>query len=318
MSKSQANLIWKQKAKTINLLPAPFESEADFEKLIFETKEILEDIFPLKRQVRGGQKTGIPDVIGVDANGNICIIELKNIRVDAGVIPQVLGYAFWAQENPDSVKNLWNESKDKPEEIEIDWDNFKVRIVIVAPSFDKSTHNLVSKIGYQVDLLEVQQWTHRDQQFLLVDRIDPEDSKRIRVIKGLEEYGLAFYESNRNKESARQFVRISEDTARFVRKNGMDLERKFNKHYCGYKLGNFNAFGIKWIGTKSFAFFFKLPESVAKRTQPRSLTMHRYEDIWKEAIYVIDPKNPRIKDYLPLMRKSFELLTGEQINKKAA
>jgi len=42
--KGSANLIWKQKGKTLSLLSSPFESESEFEKLIFDTKEILEDI----------------------------------------------------------------------------------------------------------------------------------------------------------------------------------------------------------------------------------------------------------------------------------
>jgi len=54
-----ANLFWKQKGKpTLNLISTPFSTEEEFEKLIFETKEILEDIFLLKRQIRGGKKDG--------------------------------------------------------------------------------------------------------------------------------------------------------------------------------------------------------------------------------------------------------------------
>ncbi|MEK7241289.1 MAG: hypothetical protein AAB048_00770, partial [Planctomycetota bacterium] len=98
-----ANLFWRQKSKkTLNLLSTPFASEEDFEKVIFETKEILEDIFLIKRQLRGGKKTGIPDIIGIDNDGNVCIVEMKNVATDVSVIPQVLAYAFWAQENPDS------------------------------------------------------------------------------------------------------------------------------------------------------------------------------------------------------------------------
>ncbi len=36
-----ANLLWKQKGKkTLNLLSTPFVSEEEFEKVVFETKEI--------------------------------------------------------------------------------------------------------------------------------------------------------------------------------------------------------------------------------------------------------------------------------------
>ena len=32
---------------------------------------------------------------------------------------------------------------------------------------------------------------------------------------------------------------------------------KFNRGYCGFKAGPYNAFGISWWGTKSFGFFAK-------------------------------------------------------------
>ena len=45
---------------------------------------------------------------------------------------------------------------------------------------------------------------------------------------------------------------------------GRDLEIKSYKHYCGFEAGFFNAFGIKRIGSKAFAFF-KLPEDEEKQ-----------------------------------------------------
>jgi len=53
-----ANLFWKTKDGVKSLLAKPFKTEEEFEKLIFATPEILEDIFLIKRQVRGGNKSG--------------------------------------------------------------------------------------------------------------------------------------------------------------------------------------------------------------------------------------------------------------------
>jgi len=69
-----ANLFWKIKQETRSLLSTPFKTEEEFEKIIYDTPEILEDIFLIKRQVRGGNKSGIPDIVGIDNDGNICII----------------------------------------------------------------------------------------------------------------------------------------------------------------------------------------------------------------------------------------------------
>jgi len=74
-----ANLFWKTKSSTKSLLATPFKAEEEFERTVFKTSELLEDIFLLKRQVRGGSKKGIPDMIGIDSDGNVCIIEMKNV-----------------------------------------------------------------------------------------------------------------------------------------------------------------------------------------------------------------------------------------------
>src|SRR5687768_9551442 len=100
-----ANLFWKTKTGTKSLLEAPFKTEEDFEKMVFGTPALLEDICLLRRQVRGGAKSGVPDIVGVDRNGSVVILELKNVPVDASVIRQVLDYAIWAETSPDSIKS---------------------------------------------------------------------------------------------------------------------------------------------------------------------------------------------------------------------
>jgi hypothetical protein len=61
-----ANLFWKT-AKGVKVMQEkPFVTEAEFERTVYNAKELLEDIFFLKRQVRDGGKIGIPDIVGVD------------------------------------------------------------------------------------------------------------------------------------------------------------------------------------------------------------------------------------------------------------
>jgi len=127
-----ANLFWKTSKGTKSLLAKPFESEDEFERTVFETSELLEEIFLLKRQIRGGNKAGIPDIVGVDNDGNVCIVEMKNTKVDSNIIPQVLQYAFWAESNPDSIKSLWLEKEDRPDNLNIIWENIQVRILVIA------------------------------------------------------------------------------------------------------------------------------------------------------------------------------------------
>jgi hypothetical protein len=97
---------------------------------------------------------------------------MKNTDVDAGVIPQVLRYAIWAETNPDSIKSLWLEATDRPEDLEVNWEDYSVRILVIAPSIDRSTLENVNKIAYPVDLIEIGRWSHAKQSWLLVNKLE--------------------------------------------------------------------------------------------------------------------------------------------------
>lgn len=302
-----ANLFWKTKSETKNLLVTPFQSEEEFEKTIFNTPEILDDIILIKRQVRGGNKSGIPDIVGVDSDGNICIVEMKNVAVDASIIPQVLQYAFWAETNPDSIKSLWYEFENKPDELSISWDEFKVRIIIIAPSILRSTFDIVNKINYPVDLIEIKRWVEGPNQLLLVNRLEEEKRVKTKPVTGLDIYDEEFYKHNYNRESAKYFIKYVKEVEILIKENNWSLETKFNKHYCGFKAGFFNAFGVMWIGSKTFAFFFKLPKEQAEKAKQ---SMTKYEANWKQALYYIDPNETKTKDFLPLFEMAYKKLTG--------
>jgi hypothetical protein len=303
-----ANLFWKTKSTTKSLLSTPFKLEEEFEKIVFETPEILEDIFLIKRQVRGGKKPGIPDIVGIDNDGNICIVEMKKGTVSASIVPQVLEYAFWAETNPDSIKSLWLECDDKPDDLSIAYDSFQVRIIIIAPTILRSTLDIVNKINYPVDLIEIKRWVEGENQLLLVNKLEEEKSTKVQPVRGLEVYDADFYKREYNKNSAKEFLRYIRDVEGLIKKQNWDLETKFNKHYCGFKAGFFNAFGIKWIGSKTFALFVKLPKNDADKF---SIPMTKYEVQWKEAVYYIEPGKTKIENFIPIMESAYKRLTGD-------
>lgn len=303
-----ANLFWKTSDSTKSLLATPFKTEEEFEKTIFETQEILEDIFLIKRQVRGGNKSGVPDIVGIDNDDNICIVELKNATVDASIIPQVLNYAFWAETNPDSIKNLLFECENRPDDLSISWDDFQVRIIIIAPNILRSTLDIVNKINYPVDLIEVKRWVEEDNQLLLVNKLEEETKYKPRPVAGLEVYDEAFYKKHYNNKSVDEFFRYIKDVEKIIKNKDWPLETKYNKHYCAFKAGFFNAFGIKWIGSKTFAFFFKLPKEHAEGI---NIEMTKYENNWKEAVYYIEPSKTKVVTFLPLFEMAYKKLTGE-------
>lgn len=303
-----ANLFWKTPQGVKALLSTPFKTEDEFERMVFGTSELLEDIFLLKRQIRGGSKSGIPDIVGIDSDGNVCILEMKNSSVDSSIIPQVLQYAFWAETNPDSVKSLWLECDNRPDDITISWQNLQVRILIIAPSILRSTLDLVDKINYPVDLIEVKRWVEGENEILLVNKLEPEPRKPTKPVSGQSIYDEAFYKTVYNNASVTQFMNYAVDLENYVKKQSWDLEIKFNKHYCGFKAGFFNAFGIKWIGSKTFAFFFKLPKAEAEEV---GMPMTKYESQWKEAVYYIDPGKTKIPDFKALFELAYKKLSGD-------
>ena len=305
---SLPNLFWKTPDGTKSLLATPFKTEEEFEKAVFDTPELLGDIFLLKRQIRGGSKTGIPDIIGVDTDSNVCIIEMKNVDVDASIIPQVLKYAFWAESNPDSIKSLWYECDNKPEDLSIAWDSFKVRILIIAPRILRSALDIKEKITYDVELVEVNRWVEGKNTILLVTKLEIEEkTPRPKAVKGLRTYDEDFYMAHYNKQIVLQFFKYVKEVEAIVKTNGWALERKFNKSYCGFKAGFFNAFGVNWVGSKTFAFFFKISEGDAKGI---GIPITRYESQWKQAVYFVELGKTKTKDYLPLFEKAYKKVAG--------
>lgn len=306
------NLFWIQKdKKTFNLLEKSFSTEEEFESKIFNTEEILEDIYLINRQTRGGSKAGIPDIIGVDSDGNVCIIEMKNVETDSSIIPQVLGYALWAEKNPDSIKSLLLELHDVPEDVEVDWDDYQVRIIVIAPKIDPSTLEAVDKINYDVDLIEIKRWVEDSNEFLLVNKMEPSEHKKVRPVRGLRIYDKEFYEKHHNKQSVKIYLEMADQVNDLVKENDWPLERKFNRYYCGFKYGFFICFGIKWLGSKSFAVFFKIPKDVAEKNQPEDWKMEKYRDHRQEAIYKVEPSN-KVRDLLSLFQKSMQFITEKE------
>lgn len=305
------NLFWRSAdGRTTNLAERPFNSEDEFERYVYDVGEILSEIFILSRQVRTPSRRDVPDIVGVDEESNVVIIEFKNQAVDEDIIPQVLRYAIWAETNPDSIRALWLEAKDVPDDVSIDWDNLSVRIIIMAPAIPVTVLRLVNKINYEVDLLEVQRFAADEDEFILVNKREPEVLGRRRITKGTPEYDKEFYKQHRNNESVDMFFAVSQRIDRLVSERGWALEKKFNKGYIGYKHGFFNVFGLTWLGSKSFAVFFKVPRHVADEHQPAEYEPHRYEDEWKQVLYKVETVDMSLAPLEPLFEAAYKGIVG--------
>lgn len=302
--KNTYNLYLKNKQnKLVSASENPFKTESELEEYIMKTPEIFSDIFIIKRQIKAGKD--IPDMIGIDRDNNIVIIENKNIPVTEDILQQIIRYAFWAETHPDSIKALWLEKEDRPD-IDIDWDNVEIRVIVVAPYIKSIVLKLLRNVNYKVELIEVKRFLLRKQECILVNKLEDDEEKNQKVTKGLSIYDKTYLKKYRNNKSVDQYFEVANQIEKINRQLKMDLERKNNKFYIGFKLGFFNIFGINWIGTKSFQFFFKISKkdfNKLKRLSPYKL---EYEERWKQANLKWS-ENIDVKRLTKVLEKVYEL-----------
>jgi len=309
---AQTTLFVKRSGETpVAVREELFANEQQLEEYICQNSSILSDVFIIRRQVRANKGADIPDIVAVDNDGNVVLIELKNVIVDEQIISQVLRYAIWAETNPDSIKSLWLECKDRPENLEIDWGNNQVRIMVVAPQIKRTVAAFATKIGYEVDLLEVKRLVQDQSEYILVNRIEPDVKQQgpTKPTAGQEEYNRAFYEREYNTQSVSFFFTVVKECEQMIKAKKWGLDTKFNKYYCGFKYGFPLVFSVRWLGSKSLALAFKLGREQAEEIQG-DLKMHNYDDGWSEAQYRLDAQNFDLKKYVPLMEAAYHKITG--------
>ncbi|HPX95832.1 MAG TPA: hypothetical protein PLA02_09670 [Brevefilum fermentans] len=245
----------------------------------------MDDVIILYRQIRTGSKQDIPDMLGVDQDANVCIIEMKNNEVSEDILPQVLGYAMWAETNPDSIKAIWLESKNKPDDIQIDWDSIQVRVIVIAPSFKSNVLKMTSKIGYPVDLVQIQRFIFETDEFVLVETIEDSFSRKPGVTTTLQDWTWEYYYENHSKEATDQFKKTVEALDAFAKEKGWNLPYNLNKYYTGFKFTNKVVFDVCWSGIITWDLRIKIPEEIAANFIGEKWNYQRYDSQFKQAYF---------------------------------
>ena len=278
-----SNLFWKtESGELATLAGSEFKTEEQLEDYLYANPQLLGELVIISRQTKAGNHRDIPDLIGVDTDGNVVIIELKRGTATEGVIPQVLRYAIWAETNPDSIKALWLECDNKPDELEINWDALGIRIMIIAASIPSSVLRLVNRIAYPTELVEVSRFAGESGElFVLVNPRTPEPVPKNSITTGRQVWDEQWYRDNYNPKSVTHFLAVVKQVEKMVAEHDWQLETKMNKNYVGFKYGFFNAFGVEWAGSKSFDIFFKLPKDVCESLDLSGVE-HVYDEGWKQ------------------------------------
>lgn len=309
-----ANLILiKSKNETTNMNEIEVHPEEAIERTIFETKNILPDVFLLKRQLQTYAREEKIDLVGVDNENNILVIEIKDETVDETVIPQVMKYAFWVQTQPDAIKSIWLEQKDKPEDFAFDWEKeFSIKIMIIGPSFKPSIQKLINRITYPVELIEFKKFNDGTNDYVFLNKLIVEEQKAARPISTVREYDQEFYKKHYNPRSAKEFWKLCNHIEGYIRTKGWNLTRSNNKGYISFKYGFPIAFGVTFIGSKSFCLFFKIPKEMAEKMKIAGYDMFRYEEQWKQALYKVESGDIDIGNFEPLFVSSYKNIVGEK------
>jgi len=216
-----------------DMVDEPIHPESEIEKLVYNTKGILQDIILIQKRVKSNTGNEIPDLIGIDRENNVIIIELKDEPATSSIIPQVLKYAFWVENNPDSIRAMWLEKKDRPDDFMPEWDNLDVKIKIIAPGFKPEVTRLINKINYDIELTELKKFNHGNDSFVLFDTLEigPEISPK-KSVRWADTYDKAYYEKEGYDSKAIDvFFRKVTEVEELSKGKGWNLNLNYNKGY---------------------------------------------------------------------------------------
>jgi hypothetical protein len=226
-------------------------------------------------------------------------------------LPQALGYAIWAETNPDSIKAIWLETKEPPEDVEIDWDNLDIRVILIAPAFKDTVPRMAGKIGYPIDLVQVRRYCFEQEEFLLVEVLEEKQPPKVGTTKVKGAWDWDFYESEHGKEATAQFRQAVQAVTELVTSQGWDTPHNLNKYYTGFKLGYKVVFSVAWSGTYAWNLRLKLPEETAKAFQGQQWEFQRYDQSFHEAVFrPLKPEAPDITEMEPLFAQAYQYISG--------
>lgn len=307
------NLFFKgTSSELVHCKHVPFGREEELELLVFENSELLGDVFPLWRQVRGGAKSGIPDIIGIDRDGTVCIVEIKNGAVDESILPQVLAYAIWAEENPDSIAKMWLEKVERPADLNINFENYAVRIIVVAPTILPGTVHHMRKVTFQVDLVEINRYHMNDQIIVSVNKLDTPVPMKNRPTTSTGVYDRGWYEEEGyGKAPVDNYFAAIAAASELSERNGWPIEVKLNKRHTSFKIGNSIAFGINWANNNEQELFFKLGESKCNELAPELCGKFRYDSGWKQGNFRLESGKATVVEYEAIMAACVGRLVGD-------
>ncbi len=220
----------------------PFSDEVnDMETFIIENLSLLsenEELHFLKKETTDGKTRKRKDILALDDNGRLVIIELKKDYADEKVESQIRGYWRTARDNPDSIRNYCNESRDTLSGINYN-SNIDPKVIVVAPEISDDLIEASSDLNIDIDFIEVRRFKKGDQTYVSVNYKETKSIKRIRESTSRDDYDWKHYsrDLNWNEEDLKVIQELEEKIIKFKDEQGMDIQREFMKMYIPFKHG---------------------------------------------------------------------------------
>lgn len=303
----------------------PFEDEVkEMQPFFKENISVLGDNLKfVAEKVRipfGGSYREI-DILAIEERGNSFIpvvIELKKNIADENVLLQVLRYASWVANNPDSVKYLLTQAGFDKNTIEkVNFDN--VQIIIVAASFKNILLSLSQYLTskFQISFVKYGRYVreNKPEEIITIEYISPpaETSGAVKYPKESDfETYLSQYANEGVREEYLENIKKAYDIIQqIIEENGWDISPALNKWYIAFQIKGpiSNIFEIRIRKTMPPILAIRLgedfkPESIGINSEDfkKNFRMDTYGGFW-----ITEIKNPEsIVSHQKLLQLSYE------------
>ena len=159
-------------------------------------------------------------------------------------------------------------------------------------------------------MIEFKKFKDEDINYIFLNKIEVEEENSYHVSRGKEDNSDKLY-SGKNPNSVQIFLEVASKIEDYIKKKGWNLGRANNKHYIAFKYGFPVVMGIRWLGNKSMALFFKIPKDKVQSISVQEFPLLLYREQYDEANYKIVNSDVDMSKFDNLFETAYKYITGE-------